>query len=282
LQKGLWDDIKNHRVSKSDKLVVLATMFHVVRIIFLQHVRVIGYLQMDQISNEHIIRHIQENILLQLFQNAMASLCANGFTITFLSTATGLDVFPIIKIGRFDANPQTFLTILRLLLILHTTCASVMWALVGLYQDQDAYNFYRRLVYLPFGCVVLFITGPMLLYFGQRIITIFYNSYSKKLAMPVSILTPSIITETPSSVPPKEKALSLLTRMRHVHLGLRIILYSVCFFLNFLTGSLFICTVFVQEFFQANQNIFLIMKILFDTAFFFSSTIFAMYLLAFR
>jgi hypothetical protein len=265
------------KLSLADYTSIFAIGFHCIRIAFLYQVQSIGNVNW---TNEELLQLVKTNIILQFFQNGTASLCANAFMTTFLSVGTGAKLFRIYQIRGYEIDPQKLLTLVRLTLIIYSLAIVIIWAQTGLTEDLGSYYLYKRKAYLPFGLVVFFITGPIQLYNGRKIINVFEEGHKKKQQQTIyctSDGTKSVTIHQTASTENRDTAAE--TGKKRVVFGLKAILYSVYFLLNFMTGLLFIFTPFILELYQDNQTIFVFGKVLFDLTFYFCSTIFAFYLL---
>jgi hypothetical protein len=271
--------------------ILFAVVFHCIRIAFLASVRSIGTGDLSLMPNEALINHVRTNILLQFFQNGTASLCANAFMTTFLAAGTGAQLLQVVKIRGIDINTQKILSMVRVILFIYTLTITLLWSISGLNENQESYYQYKRKTYLPFGFVVLLITGPALLFNGQKIIVVFEKKVSSEKNTAGTTGTTSLIKEkahatstrggTPSLYLSAQESLELQKdrAKRRAVFGLKTMLYSTVFLLNFCTGLLFITNVFLLESFQQNQLAFVAAKVLFDVVFYFSSTIFAFYMI---
>jgi hypothetical protein len=285
-------DWKNLQFTKLEAVVVIAIIFHIFRIGLLQNIRRIGTMDLDTISNQEYQSYVRENILLQVFQNGAASLSANVFMVTILSIGTGVaDLFSSVTIRGITINPQTVLTSTRIVLLIYTLIVSIVWSTSGLLLNVETYYYFKRLAYLPFGFVILCVTGPAVLYNGLKVVSMYEKNL---LSQHKSIITASAATiqesmprggiQRGSNRLPSQDQFEVLKKERvkaqkRAVLGLRVILFLNFIMLNTLSGLSFITSVFIHESFQSNQMIFLIQKISFEFIFYISSTFFSVYLI---
>ncbi|KAJ3268711.1 hypothetical protein HDV01_002342 [Terramyces sp. JEL0728] len=127
-----------------------------------------------------IVYYMQTNIALELVYYLIGGVSISIFVFSIIDVADASHLYDKIKIGEKIVDCGKLLKVVRLLGMIVFIAFTSLWATKGLHTDYETYNFYRRCFYSGFGILSMFLSFPVVLFFGNKIInTMLQVEYSK-------------------------------------------------------------------------------------------------------
>ncbi|KAJ3309450.1 hypothetical protein HDV04_006028 [Boothiomyces sp. JEL0838] len=153
----------------NDKLCIICMISIAGRIAQLANLHT-AYIYKDQLSDSQIIRHFQANVMFEFVFYSAGALGSNIFLVGIVSAIAGVELYPELMIGDRKISPPKILSIIRLTISLLALSISISWATAGATEGIYWYVVFRRINYLLSVCVIIFITIPVITFFGTKVI----------------------------------------------------------------------------------------------------------------
>ncbi|KAI8905634.1 hypothetical protein EDD86DRAFT_249205 [Gorgonomyces haynaldii] len=196
--------------------------------------------------------HVRTTLLLEHMQLIFAPLGLSIFISTMAKTASGANLFEPIKIGSKVVDPQKFIRLVRVVVLLTNISLVCVFCSIGLQSHAD-YITWKRAYYLFPSGVSLMVSFPLLLLFGSKVIRALeckelsgskdesnpstLQSKKSKVALSAGVLSSNV--ETPKRVLQKQIRQQKLTILRVSIYGVLAMYLSI--------AILFICYSFLSE-----------------------------------
>ncbi|KAJ3322096.1 hypothetical protein HDV06_003547 [Boothiomyces sp. JEL0866] len=130
----------------------------------------VAYINRDILSDSQIIRHFQANVMLEFIFYSAGALGSNIFLVGVVSAIAGVELYPDLTIGERKISPPKILSLIRLTISLLALSISISWATAGVSEGIYWYVIFRRFNYLLSVFVIIFITFPVIIFFGSKVV----------------------------------------------------------------------------------------------------------------
>ncbi|KAJ3322097.1 hypothetical protein HDV06_003548 [Boothiomyces sp. JEL0866] len=143
-------------MSASDNICVLATISSVFRIAILANARFAYFADPTTVSASALA--------------SAGAVSSNIFMVGVVSAGAGVNIYADIKIGDRVVSPDKILKLIRLIMLCLGLTMCIGWCTLGVWNGEYYYRVFRRGTYLLsiFGC--LFISLPVMNFFGNKVI----------------------------------------------------------------------------------------------------------------
>ncbi|KAJ3320352.1 hypothetical protein HDV06_005383 [Boothiomyces sp. JEL0866] len=152
-----------------DNLCVLCCLSNIFRIAELANVRSVVFKDQSLMDEHQIKQYFQTTIFVEFFYYGCGALASN---VSVASSSAGVNMFADIKVGSTVLSPEKILKIIRLVVLLATLGIAIGWATLGINNDLGTFITYRRANYILPMCTIVFVSMPVIIYFGNNVIKI--------------------------------------------------------------------------------------------------------------
>ncbi|KAI8906066.1 ankyrin repeat-containing domain protein [Gorgonomyces haynaldii] len=162
-----WYNNKSMRqwVNAVDRLSIWASIYALLRIGYLIHMQQAnGFLGW---SDREIQQHVQTNIMIDFFVWVAGGLCASEITASILELAGVANLYDHQMLKGYGIDLARLFRVIRLIYIVLSLTFDCLWAFQGAVTDLQTYTFWRRSTYILTIFICLFVSGPVLAYFGN-------------------------------------------------------------------------------------------------------------------
>ncbi|KAJ3319739.1 hypothetical protein HDV06_005939 [Boothiomyces sp. JEL0866] len=161
-----------------ESAMMMNITFQLIRIGFHVNLSSISSAIVSAWTDADILNYLHTNIALEFVYYIIGGTSVSTFVFSIIDVADASHLYDKIKIGEKVVDCGKLLKLLRLIgLIIFVTFAS-LWATKGLTTDYQTYNYYRRCFYGGFGVLSTFVSFPIVLFFGNKIIKTMLESES--------------------------------------------------------------------------------------------------------
>ncbi|KAJ3322098.1 B9 domain-containing protein 2 [Boothiomyces sp. JEL0866] len=154
-----------YKMKTTDKVCILSVISQIFRIATLANIRFF-----DQQLSSKMVQYVQTNIVLDYIYFTTGSMCAHLFLVGVVAAGAGVNLYADIKIGTKTVAPDKILNLVRLLVLLLGLSFTVGWATAGTWNGQYWYTLFRRCIYTLPICIVVFLSLPSILFFGNKVL----------------------------------------------------------------------------------------------------------------
>ncbi|KAJ3320351.1 hypothetical protein HDV06_005382 [Boothiomyces sp. JEL0866] len=156
----------------ADTLCVLCCISNIFRIVEIANVRSVVFKDQSLLTDYDAKRYFQTTVFIDFFYFGSGAVASNVFLVSVAGAAAGVNVFADIKIGDRVFSPEKILKIVRLVILVITLSFCISWATIGATKDLESYYTYRRCVFVMAICTIVFVSLPVIIFFGNNVLRI--------------------------------------------------------------------------------------------------------------
>ncbi|KAI8905454.1 hypothetical protein EDD86DRAFT_277503 [Gorgonomyces haynaldii] len=138
---------------------------------------VMFYGSREAIPTNRLVLWFRGNLYSDHLQLVTGGLAMSGLVNSVVTTATGASLYEPVKVGERIIDPSKALKIIRLTVLILGLVFVNLFAFNGIFE-KPAFVFYRRLLFSFTSFVSLFISLPILWFFGSKVIITLRNAPS--------------------------------------------------------------------------------------------------------
>ncbi|KAJ3325442.1 hypothetical protein HDV06_004301 [Boothiomyces sp. JEL0866] len=154
-----------------DSMCILLMTYSILRFSFLFNIRRTANLDPATTTPAQIQFFIQTGIFLEFFYYLCGSVAANLVLLAIVKASAGTTLYVEFKVGEYTVSPEKMLKIVRLVIILITLVFCILWDTLGMTDGIETYALYRRCTYLISSFVIIFVSLPITLFFGGKVMS---------------------------------------------------------------------------------------------------------------
>ncbi|KAJ3255741.1 hypothetical protein HK103_006108 [Boothiomyces macroporosus] len=164
----------------ADTLCVLCGLSNIFRIVEIANVRSVVFKDQSAMTDFQAKQYFQITVFIDFLYFGSGAVASNVFLVSVAGAAAGVNVFADIKVGDKVLSPDKILKIVRLVILILTLSFCISWATIGATTDLESYITYRRCVFILAICTIVFVSLPVILFFGNNVLRILSEAKSSK------------------------------------------------------------------------------------------------------
>ncbi|KAI8916438.1 hypothetical protein EDD86DRAFT_273240 [Gorgonomyces haynaldii] len=182
-----------------DKLSLVISLYAILRIIYLFHMRQLAVIDLPSMTDTQAIDWVRASIYIDFFVWVVGGLAGNMVVASMVEIAGVANLYEPIKIRQKIVDPIRILRVIRVVYILVSFTFFSLWAFIGIVSDLGQYRLWRRACYLLTTFLCFFISGPLLYFFGSRVVKALKAKIDSELDDKSTVRSPTIkMTRTSS------------------------------------------------------------------------------------
>ncbi|KAJ3275774.1 hypothetical protein HDV01_007241 [Terramyces sp. JEL0728] len=211
---------------------------------------------------EPSVRYVQTSIVFDYLYFAAGSIAAHLFLIGVVAVGAGVNLYSDVKVASANIRPEKVLNLVRLLVLMFGLSFIIGWSTAGVHSGQYWYTIFRRCVYSLPIFVVVFISLPSIIFFGNQVLETLQKSHSMGNAETEGSAVESSVVKEETNPSPLKAQRPRDAKIATFRLGLNLCIWVV----YILTVLNMTCLMFGYEYHFTSDMSHIAVKILGDAA----------------
>ncbi|KAJ3275770.1 hypothetical protein HDV01_007237 [Terramyces sp. JEL0728] len=211
---------------------------------------------------EPSVRYVQTSIVFDYLYFAAGSIAAHLFLIGVVAVGAGVNLYSDVKVASANIRPEKVLNLVRLLVLMFGLSFIIGWSTAGVHSGQYWYTIFRRCVYSLPIFVVVFISLPSIIFFGNQVLETLQKSHSMGNAETEGSAVESSVVKEETNPSPLKVQRPRDAKIATFRLGLNLCIWVV----YILTVLNMTCLMFGYEYHFTSDMSHIAVKILGDAA----------------